>query len=1025
MTSPLLLVNRFQGVLQKRLGLALGVWGEAGVGKSHRVQELLRTLPCQSLGVHATTPLTSLTQTLPKPKKLPLWAEHNLKRVAKQEAVERTSTLESLGTLFAGLAPFVLHLEDIHEADAERLEFIQALAKVVLRIKGVALVVTSRRAPPEPFTTIKLESLSQQDADRLLETELKNALPNEALKWIYDKAAGNPLYSLEYLRYLTRQGFLWNDGKHWHWRKPPNDAMPVTVEALIEQLLSQAKVEPLQRYVLETRAFLPLNASDELWQKVVRVNEQELQTAVAKLSQQGIFKEDDFAHPLFREMTLKTLSSERKISLARRTINVLQDSPEQAATFVAEARLESSRALELLKKAAEHVTERNEVEAATFLASAAMYAEGEEKTKLRLEAVTALQFHDIPKTVTLLEGLLSENPTHTEALYLATLFYGREAQGAKAEAMFARLPEHERMSQRGVETLLELYFLLDKYTDFLTLWEKNKALQNSLNPRLIGRAVYIAAGQLRTQEAIDLALRALERTDLSEKQRIALLNPLAIAYDNSNQHEKSEEIFNRLVATPPHLLPGKGLRIMLHNRALARKSLGRYLEAKKDALENYRLASEAGDSFSVGKALTQLGELAIELGNYEEAERYLSDSLPLVKQRNVTLFVVDAEIAMSLLYQAWVTAHSGILALKHARSGLEVAQSTEYTLSRLEALFCAACAETAYGSAAKALELAAELATLAKDHTAHAGLYYGAWAKAKALTALNRASEARLLFQQAYEVAKQIRHEVNQQKISLDLDRLGNDVEGARKRMEWFEERGLMNGVNIAKRHFPELAERRQPTKQVENQVRLEILGTLQVRGDKVSPIRGRKRQELLALLLEARISGRNEVSRLTLLDTLYPEEDELKASASLKSLVHSLRETLGENTITTTNNGYALGSCTSDAELFLQTGDTSLWRGLYLEDLESDDSTVRDSLYLALFEKVKTLLEIDPKEAARVGGILLEADPYNTDYLKTYLTALRLSNNHGKLTRHYREAKTRLLEVGETLPDTWQGFLS
>ncbi len=85
----------------------------------------------------------------------------------------------------------------------------------------------------------------------------------------------------------------------------------------------------------------------------------------------------------------------------------------------------------------------------------------------------------------------------------------------------------------------------------------------------------------------------------------------------------------------------------------------------------------------------------------------------------------------------------------------------------------------------------------------------------------------------------------------------------------------------------------------------------------------------------------------------------------------------------------------------------------------------MRDLLYLSLFEKAKALLEDNPKEAARVANILVEAEPYNTDYLKTYLAALRLSNNHGKLTRHYAEARTRLLEVNESLPETWQGFLN
>ena len=285
------------------MGLALGIWGDAGIGKTHQTQELLRNLPCQNLSLHATTALSSLVQEVPKAKKLALWAEHNLKRLVNGETLEKETLLAALSALFAALAPFVLHLEDIHELDDERLEFICNLAKRVQKVKGAALMVTSRREPPAPFLGLELESLSQAETQVLLETELKSNLPKEALQWIYDKAAGNPLYSLEYLRFLSRQGFLWSNGKTWHWRRPENNLMPVTVEALIEQLLVQARAEPLQRYVLESKAFLPLDSGDELLQKVARVNKDELQLALTGLSQQGIFKDKGFAHPLFTGLT--------------------------------------------------------------------------------------------------------------------------------------------------------------------------------------------------------------------------------------------------------------------------------------------------------------------------------------------------------------------------------------------------------------------------------------------------------------------------------------------------------------------------------------------------------------------------------------------------------------------------------------------------------------------------------------------------------------------------------------------------
>ncbi len=53
--------------------------------------------------------------------------------------------------------------------------------------------------------------------------------------------------------------------------------MPTTVEALIAQLVGQARTEPLHSDVLEARALLPRDATAEVWSQVARVTPQELQ----------------------------------------------------------------------------------------------------------------------------------------------------------------------------------------------------------------------------------------------------------------------------------------------------------------------------------------------------------------------------------------------------------------------------------------------------------------------------------------------------------------------------------------------------------------------------------------------------------------------------------------------------------------------------------------------------------------------------------------------------------------------------
>jgi hypothetical protein len=208
--------------------------------------------------------------------------------------------------------------------------------------------------------------------------------------------------------------------------------------------------------------------------------------------------------------------------------------------------------------------------------------------------------------------------------------------------------------------------------------------------------------------------------------------------------------------------------------------------------------------------------------------------------------------------------------------------------------------------------------------------------------------------------------------------------------------------------------------------VHLELLGSLQINlENKPQAVRGRKRQELLALLLEARVSGKSELMRLELFDALYPNEDEDCAASNLKDLIHQIRENLGEDTIQTTQNGYALGAVTSDVETFLTTGDTSLWRGTYQQGLTIDGTlSIHDSLEMALQNSVQKLIQTDPKEAARVSRFLLQLNLYDLENLRLSIVAFKACDNYKTLGRVYSDARERLSDVGEMLPERWQDFL-
>jgi hypothetical protein len=404
----------------------------------------------------------------------------------------------------------------------------------------------------------------------------------------------------------------------------------------------------------------------------------------------------------------------------------------------------------------------------------------------------------------------------------------------------------------------------------------------------------------------------------------------------------------------------------------------------------------------------------------------------LVEARNTLgqLEVSDShllvEAFLTLLYYEWRPPLATSLALHHAETLTQFEGDWLWPVMIAGTHWTDSLVASWLGNPERALQLAETGIKTASDlhyHNIHAANLH---ARGLALEGLGQHQAARQSLEQAVAMFQKAGFQGRAQRAALELDRLKNDVESARTRVKWFEKHGLMNGVTIAHRYFPELAEQPVQIPPPKNGPRLNVLGVMQLqhRGQ-TNNVRGRKRQELFALLLEARLSGRAEVARLDLFDALYQHSDEVKALGNLKQLIHALRLEFGESVIKTTANGYALGGITSDAEVFLQTGDTKLWRGCYLAGLElGARENVAESLYLLLFDKAKALLVPDSKEAARVAKFLLEDDPYNPHYLALSLHALRKRDNHRSLGRIYQEAKTHFAEVGETLPDTWRAFL-
>jgi DNA-binding SARP family transcriptional activator len=1033
-------VNRFAGIVRKRPGVAVCLCGEAGLGKSHTALEVLRLTPCRHLVVRANVSITELLRLLPKPDRLSSWVQHSL----EQHHLERSTaevSLEVLAAVLTGLAPFVLLIEDLHEASPEVLEFWSGLAVVVKRSKGVGLLATTRGDAPAGFDALLLEAKTLEETTALVQAELKGTPPAEATAWIQVRAAGNPLYVLEHTRFLARRGFLWSDGRRWRWRIPPNDLLPVTLEAMIEQELRTLTQDPDVRAVLE--AFTVLEAQGLVCQPLLRlvalVDEIKCSQALAMLEGSRVLAGLEFRHPLYREVMAQTLGVARRRELEGRAFDALsQDDPIAASRFLEYARVTDVQALGVLERA-ETLARSNQdaVLTARMQALAIRFTTGERRAQLALEAAMGLRRANLREALSLAELAVRERPDDPEAVYVLSELLTTQGRMRDVERVLERLPRAVRDGLAWLERLLNLRAGVRDFSGVLELWHSHPALQVQTNPTVACHVGWALLHANDTQSAGELVER-IEREGL-EPEQLADVQQLRAAihfYDGdvrraADEHLDSITVFRQIGAT-------EKLLYALRNRANALMLLGRYSEAKTDLLAALEAANRRGDASEVCKTQVSLGGLLTDFGEYESAEDLLSEALETLERMDRGLILNQCHEHLFWLYRAWNPPLAGVLTLKHAEDALEIARTLGHARLIAQGLAICGAARASHGNAEHAWPALNEALEMARDLNEPERICVIQSLRGASFALEGRVQAAVTAYREAQEIASANGLMVEEHRAGLECSRLLSEDATVQAHLGWFKRHGLAvtgedeSGLESAK---PER----------DGSMRLEVLGTMQVVSDATpGPVRGGKRQEFLALLLESRIAGRSEINKLELFDLLWPEDDEERAASSLKSLVHSMRETLGEQVIATTPNGYALGNLTSDVETFLHESktnrpETNRWRGLYLEGLEVRDEHAREAVYAALLAATRKLLEVDEAnstevstavsteastEAVRTSRLLIRADPYNLNYLEVHLRALQISGNRRSLTRAFEEAQQRMLEVGENLPQNWSAFL-
>ncbi len=1023
------LSKRLGVIVSKRPSLALWLWGEPGIGKTHTAQELLRQIPCHKLSLHATISSRTLPTLLPRPKNLPAWVEMTLLNASA--STEQTST--ALSTWLSSLAPFVLFFEDAHEASEERLEWLERLADGVKRTKGLALLVTSRNPAPQGFEAVRLETLDQAASQALLEREVGTNLPLEATNWIFEHTQGNPLFTLEFFKHLTRYGFLWSDGNRWRWRTPENEQMPSSVEAVIAQMLELAVESEDARTALKTRAMLGLEANPALWAELSGLPPEQFQTAKHALELHGVVRENQFVHPLFAEVALQSLSALEQQDIARNAIRVLENSnPMLAADFLEPAKLSAPEALALLERAIAAAKQAGAQQVvADLLVKKINYSSDQDRGRWLLEASMAVNPFNLVQAERLAALALQAEPQNLEVVVWYARLLVLSNRLDQAGFLIEQLPDQVMPEAKRWLTKIELRILRDPQR-LLEVWNTHPEIHSEANVMVRSNVIAALSEFGHSQMAITMSQELLKTKDLSGSDRMLCLTTLAFAAMSAGDLGFAEELYTQGFGVIEQQLeassnPVEVARWHAHiriNRSSILHRTGRLEPAMEDARAAIAAAAQTGRPFIHAVAQINLAEILINHADYKQAEELLLEAQGVLGHRPHEGVMIESILAR--LYLCWNVPYARQLALKHARN----AESRARNMSRLEtrqvALQMAGWVEALVGFPNRALEHAQALEALNQDHDQPQALALGTWIHGLVLERIGQPQEAIETLQKALELAKTSALDLLEiEHLKLDLNRFSNNLESAQQSLEHAQMRGWLNLVQLAQQYFPNLEQAAQQNLEQPNAgVQLEVLGSMQANGKPISD-RNKKAKECLALLLEARIAGRREVGQLELLDSLYPDLSEDKALGALRQLVFRLRSNLGQEAILRGSSGYSLGAVSTDAETFLETHNPSLWRGLYLEDLgEGWDSRISEVLYDALREVINAQIETAPLEAARLAQILLEANPLDLEVLKLNISIRNSSTDQRGLTQWYAKSRERFAEVGETLSENWRDLL-
>ena len=244
--------------------------------------------------------------------------------------------------------PLVIEIEDLHWAEDQLLELLERLVRDTAG--PMLLVATARPELVEkrpgwgarvPGTTVELESLSAEDAVRMMDELLGGTLPVELRDVVVHRAEGNPFFVEELLGTLIDRELLERQNGSWRLAPLPQDfTIPDTVHAVVAarvDLLDPPEKQALQAASVIGRVFWARPVYELVPDAEPDLRVLEERDFIRRRSGSSVEGDREYSikHALTREVAYTSLPKARRATLhaafARWLEETMKGRPEDAA----------------------------------------------------------------------------------------------------------------------------------------------------------------------------------------------------------------------------------------------------------------------------------------------------------------------------------------------------------------------------------------------------------------------------------------------------------------------------------------------------------------------------------------------------------------------------------------------------------------------------------------------------------------------------------------------------------------------